>query len=222
MLTVWTTEYKYFAESQVATVRRQCEEQRQQESAVANLKRQLKRYSLQQNEYMSIFSRLNLRTKRPARVTGLSETTTFATPDVKASIAVKQLTAKIETIMKRNLKGEDVDDDLSGISEPILALLRSSSVEPGMILDQMRRNLEQVQTQAQPAAEDVQSKIKDQEKISQEIRDLEMLCEERQARADENLKKQQALKYQADELVRQIKYKIASNYPDAEIQRMLL
>lgn len=171
---------------------------------------------------MALLSKLNLQVKRTPRDAGLSETTTFAPPDVKASIAVKQLTAKISTIMTQKMKQEPVDGDFSGISEPILALLRSSTVEPSMILEQMKKTLDHIQDQTQSTTQNQKSQRNEELNISQTITEQETLCEEREAQADENLKKQQALKYQADELVRQIKAKITSNYPDDEVQRMLL
>jgi hypothetical protein len=212
----------FYVESQIATVRRQCEDRRQHELAVKKLKDQLKLYSLKQNEYTSLIQKLNSRARRAVRDTGLSETTTFTSPDVKASIAIKQLTAKIEAHMTKQLKEGYNAEDLSGISVPIMTLLRSSSVDSNMILDQMTKYFDNLQEQIHSETEPSENYTKEQGVFSEKVRELESLCEEREAQVEENITKEQAYKYQADELVRQIKAKIASNYPDNEVQRMVL
>jgi hypothetical protein len=200
----------------------QCEDHRQQEMTVRKLKDQLKIYYLKQSEYTSLIHKLNSRTRRTVRDTGLSETTTFTSPDVKASIAIKQLTAKIETLMIKKLKEGHSTDDLSGVSVPIMTLLRSSSVDSNMILDQITKHLDNLHEQCLSKTICAESDSKEQGIFSEKVQELERLCEEREARVEENVKKEQDYKYQADELVRQIKAKIATNYPDNEVQRMVL
>ncbi|KAI9289238.1 hypothetical protein BC943DRAFT_313912 [Umbelopsis sp. AD052] len=211
-----------FLESQIASVRKQCEDRRQQELAVIKLKSQLSIYSLKQSEYTSLLHKLNSRTRRTVRDTGLSETTTYTSPDVKASIAIKQLTAKIETLMTEKLKGGNEAEDLSGISVPIMTLLRSSSVDSNMILDQITKYLDNLHGKIHLNTMDTENDTDGEGVFSEKVEELEHLCEEREARVEENVKKEQEYKYQADDLVRQIKAKIATNYPDNEVQRMVL
>ncbi|KAI8583066.1 hypothetical protein K450DRAFT_224052 [Umbelopsis ramanniana AG] len=211
-----------FLESQIATVRKQCEDRRQQELVVKKLKNQLRIYSLKQKEYTSLLDKLNSRTRRTVRDTGLSETTTYTSPDVKASIAIKQLTAKIETLMTEKLKGGHDTEDLSGISVPIMTLLRSSTVDSNMILDQITKYLDNLHEKVHSNTIYTESDSKEEGIFSKKVQELEHLCEEREARVEENVKKEQEYKYQADDLVRQIKTKIATNYPDNEVQRMVL
>jgi hypothetical protein len=175
-----------------------------------------------QSEYTLLIQKLNSRTRRIVRDTGHSETTTFTAPDIKASIAVKQLTSKIEALMTKQLSNDHIGDDLSGISVPIMALLQSSSVDSNMILHQMTKYLnhlhEQVQSQTQhPESDEIVQDI-----FSEKVQELELLCVEREAQTEKNIQKQQIYKYQADEIVRQMKIKIASNYPDDDVQRMVL
>lgn len=211
----------FYIESQIATVRKQFEDQRQQEMALRKLKDQLKIYSLKKKEHISLIQKLNSRARRSVRDTGLSETT-FTSPDVKASIAIKQLAAKIEAHMTKKLREGYNAEDLSGISVPIATLLRSSSVDSNMILEQIAKYLDNLQEQIHSETGPSENDSKEQGAFSEKVRELESLCEEREARIEENITKEQAYKYQADELVRQIKAKIASNYPDNEVQRMVL
>jgi hypothetical protein len=213
---------KFRLESQISLLRKQYEEHQHQASIIVDLRRNITRNTLLQQEYSSLFLKFRNRSKPAIRESDLSATTSYTAPETKASVAVKQLVSKIQSIMEKEMDNQDIQVDISGLSEPLAALLRSSTVKPDMILEQMIKNMDRLQANVDQAM-DHKNSFEIQCKYSIDSKGYEVVqCEEREAKTEDNLKKQQHLKYKADELVRDIKSKIATHYPDDEVQRMLL
>ncbi|KAG2186329.1 hypothetical protein INT43_002767 [Umbelopsis isabellina] len=209
-------------ESQISKLRQQQVEQQQKQQAMNKLRKAARSYLLRQEEYKLLFQSLGARSRRSTRDTGHSQTSIQTAPETKASIAVNQLRGQIKFILEQNLRNQTCDKKSTSLSEPILALLKSSTVEPQMILEQMSNHLIQIQKRAiamgAEREEDTCPSSEDAELIEEQI----SLCEQREAESQENNQHLLALKSKADGLVQQIKSKIAANYPDEEVQRMLL
>ncbi|KAM3589278.1 hypothetical protein VKS41_000147 [Umbelopsis sp. WA50703] len=209
-------------EMQISKLRQQQQEQQQQQYAMSKLKKNIENYSLRQQEYKLLFQSLGGRPKRATRDIGHSETSLQTAPETKASIAVNQLRDQIKTVLEHNIRNQSCDEKVTSIYEPILALLRSTTVEPQMILDQMCNHLVKFQDRVNAINDDREGDVGQSLEYARITNEQLSLCEQREADSREKNQHLRALKYRADELVRQIKTKVAANYPDEEIQRMLL
>lgn len=209
-------------ESQISKLRQQQLEQQHKQQAMNKLKMAIRSYLLRQEEYKLLFQSLGARSKRTTRDIGHSQTSIQTAPETKASIAVNQLRGQIKSILEQNLQSQICDKQITSLSEPILALLKSSTVEPQMILEQMSNHLLQMQKRLNAIISEQKDDIEPSPENAELIDEQIAVCEQREVQSQENNQHILALKTKADDLVRQIKCKIASNYPDEEVQHMLL